>query len=704
MKDGIKWSVVLACPGDDEVSLLADLSARRDARIVAVADPRGDALGTELARIMGLPVVSSLSTFDAPPETIVVHGQLRGDVAELVDQAEARGWETVRAPEFAARIASPLPPRPLGPAAEPAPDLQYLEQETAAIHRTLSRIEEALDRAALLRWLLGLAMRAAGAGSGSLLLLDEAAQELYVGFDHGLSESTRQRTRIPLGEGIAGRVAVSRRAERIRERGSDPRRDRPDIVDAVCAPIVWEDRLLGVLNLSASAQDGPLRDDALGLVAGLTHRLGLILERFLRLQQVQDRAAFRELDERLAGESLDTGDAVAGLRGRVGAFRSLSGAGMVELGLLTADGALCLVRPEEIVHATPISAEHAEVLTRGTARVVRGDDGVTTYHLPLKGSAERAVLSLGFTSAAAARDFGTRCADYVYLAGRHLGHGVDLAARGEELARVTALASSLSSLAEVRDEEGSRERALTAACRLTGAGRALLAEERESGAKEENDALIVAEARRLLAETGEQGWHATTLETGAKDDGPGRSVLVVPMEPHRPLPGLILLDKSRVHPLDAAVFTLTDAQHVRRLLPLIAQRPAPTVAAASAAPGDMLDRLRREMDRCDRYHTMLGVAAFRITRPAGAGEPLPTAAALGAQLRSSDEVGCLDDGTLVVIVPEDVQSLPRFQRRVGELLQALAGSAAAVTSGSAIYPGPAADAAQLLAAATRSLD
>lgn len=701
MKDGIKWSVVLACPGVDEVSLLADLSARRDARVLAVADPRGDALGTELALIMGLPVIASLSDIDGPSGTVLVHGTMSDPVAALVDEARIRGWETVRAGEFADRLASPIPPRPLGPVAEPQPDLQHLEQETAAIHRTLSRIEEALDRDSLLRWLLNLAMRAAGAGSGSLLLLDEAAQELYVGFDHGLSESTRQRTRIPLGEGIAGRVAVSRRAERIRIRGAESHRDRPDIVDAVCAPIVWEERLLGVLNISASAPDGPLRDDALGLVSGLTHRLGLILERFLRLQDIQDRARFRDLDERLAREPVDAADAVAGLRGRVDAFRSAGGASAAELGLLTADGALCLVGGPSIRHETPIEAERAAVLTTGTPRVVRSDDGTTTYHLPLGGATERAVLSLDFGTAEAARDFGAHCADYVYLAGRHLGHALDLAARGEELARVTALASSLSSLAEVRDDAGALERALAAACRLTGAGRVLVV----TGAAAEDgaDAAVLAEARRLLTETGERGWHATTLES-AGDGTPGRTVMVVPMEPHRPLPGLLLLDKRRSHPLDAAIFTEADAYHVRRLLPLLAEKPAVVQPAAAApAPGNLLDRLRREMDRCDRYHTMLGVAAFRIARHPGADGPLPTAAALATRLRSTDEVGCLDDGTLVVVVPEDVQSLPRLQRRVGELLQNQAGSEASVSSGSAVYPGPAADADQLLAAATRSL-
>lgn len=696
MDNGSRWSVVLACPGVDELSLLADLSVRRDATIVAIADPAGNSVGAELAEIMGLPVVATLTDLDAPPGTCLVHGPLAEGSAALVDEARELGWETVRAPEFAARLVSPMPPRPLAPTAEPAPDLQHLEQETAAIHRILSRVEEALQRESLLRWLLNLAMRAVGASSGSLLLLDEAAGELYVGFDHGLSEATRRHTRIPLGESIAGRVAASGHAERIRTRGADPQRDRADIVDAVCAPILWEGRLLGVINVSASAPEGPLRDDALGLVTGLTHRLGHILERFLALQVVQDRAHFRQLDRQLAEASLSAGDAVAGLHGRVAVLRRASGADRAELGLLTADGALCRVDPQRISHAVVLAPSHAEVLTTGTARVERREGGDTTYYLPVTGAGERAVLSLGFASAAAARDFGTRCADYVHLAGRHLGHAIDLAARDEELARTTVLASSLSSLAEMRGDQGARDRALTAACRLTGAGQALIIDDRGTA---EDDALS-AEGRRLLGEAGERGWHATVLESSAET---GRAVLVVPLEPHRPLPGLLLVDKSRVHPLDAAVFTAADARFVRRLLPLLGEQPARKEPASAVSGGSLVDHLKREMDRCDRYHTMVGVAAFRVVRAPDYDGPLPTARALQRHLRSSDHAGCLDDGTLVIVAPEDVQSLPRLQRRVCQLLEELVGAEVAVTSGSAVYPGPAGDAGQLLAAATRSL-
>ena len=42
--------------------------------------------------------------------------------------------------------------------------------------------------------------------------------------------------------------------------------------------------MLGVVNLSATSADGPLVPDALARVVALSHRFGVILDRFLRLQ------------------------------------------------------------------------------------------------------------------------------------------------------------------------------------------------------------------------------------------------------------------------------------------------------------------------------------------------------------------------------------------------------------------------------------
>ncbi|RKZ15912.1 hypothetical protein DRQ50_06910 [bacterium] len=694
----VRWSVVLACPGEGELALLADLSARRDAHIVAVADPDGTSLGADLAEIMGIPVIHDLDGLNPGEVDWLVHPELSEPVAALVDEAEAKGIAAERADLFAVRLIAPGQPVPATPRPVATRDLEHLEKETANIHRTLSRIEEALDRESLLRWLLGLAMRAVGASSGSLMLWDEAAGELYVGFAHGLSDATRHLTRVKAGEGISGRVAATGEAARVRSRSKGKNRDRTDIIDAVCAPLRWDDRLLGVINLSSTADDGPMGTDALGVVNGLSHRLASLLNRFLAFQAVQDQEKIRALEEELCTVVGDTAEPRAFLGTWLAHYARAAGALEAALGLLTADGDLCVIAPDSVTYESPPETTKATVLATGMARVMRCSEGSaeTVYHLPVGKGAQRAVLTLVFSGPEEAHRFGAMAATYIYLANRHLGPALTLGERTDEVERLTLLASALSSLAEMQSGEA-EERVLSAARRLTGARQALLVDDRAPRA-DDPLADLKLEASRLLRQTGDEGWIATTLETGSEGE---HHVLAVPLDTTRPLPGLLLVDKQRVHDLDAATFTETDARFARRLLPLlrtprIQTTPVP-VPVSDSGTDQVVGILKREMDRCDRYHTMLGVAAFRLDRSPSS----LVVAELAAKLRSSDQVGCLDDGTVVVVVPEDIQSLHRLQTRVEALLGALTGASMVVRSSSTVYPGPASDPGELLSAATK---
>jgi hypothetical protein len=723
--DIIQWPVVLVCPDEEELTLMADLSARRDARIVAVVDPEGFSIGAGLAEVMGVPVVQDLDAVERGVARYLVHPPLDDSVAPIVDRAAEHGLEPVAARDFAALLAGPRlddpafggggvrpPAPPYTGSTRPGPeDFDLLEIETAAIHRTLSRIEEALDREALLRWLLGLATRATGATSGSIMLYDEGAEELYVAFAYGLSQHTVHRTRVRLGQGIAGQVAETRQARIISDnRHPGARRDRSQISSAVCAPVIWEGRLLGVLNVSVNEGEGRLDQGALKTIESLVHRFAMILDRFLRLQAVRDGEFFRFMEEEL---SRDTGhpQAVANTLQRWAEdLKEIAGADHAGIGVLTSDGDLFLAWPDGTEYESPPLPEKTEVLSTGRPLVLRPGDRsdadptdvlseVTLFVLPVGRDPLRALLTLEFSSAARAHHFHAMSGEILYLVNRHLNDYLDRAATADQVDRLTTLASALSELAAARGGPG-HERVLAAASRLTGAGRALLLTREDfDNADFENVGPdgrdLHAEAVRLLSETGQGGWQSTVLETAGDGRG-GRSLLVVPLDPDRPFPGLVLIDKQRLHPLDGSGFTEFDALFARRLLPLLdgaVQAPEVSRTSAAAEPtaseSALGDILRREMDRCDRYHTMVGLAAFRLAPDRDLPVPVPRLVAdLGARLRSSDSAACLEDGTIMVIVPEDIQSLPRLQKRVTELLRAASGVAdLTVFSSSRVYPG-----------------
>jgi hypothetical protein len=760
----IKWTVVLVTPGEDELPLLAELSTRRDARIIAVLDPTGLSIGAGLAEVMGLPIIASLAELAPGSAHWLVHPPLNDIVADLVDQATAAGLEPVAAHEFSDQLSGPrlaaapeaTPEQDLdvalsglsvaAPRTTPAGDREFLELETATIHRTLSRIEEALDREALLRWLLGLATRATGATSGSLMLLDHQSDELYVAFAYGLSEATQHRTRVRLGEAVAGRVARSRQAELVRgpqHPGAD--RDRVDVHSAVCAPILWDGRVLGVINVCTAAGETALDHDSLAILESLTHRFGLILERFLHIQSTGDRALLREMEERFTGDTGQPETLASTLCAWAADVRDVAGADQASLDILTADGDLFCAAPEGTSYETPPSPLKAEVFSRGRPRVLRPGEATsghafsnnadptagvnaqlnaetTVFHLPVGHDPLRALLTLTFTSAARAHHFHAVSSEILLLLNRHLTGFLDRASTSDQLDRLTTLAAALSELGVAPLGPESAERVLAAARRLTGAGEAMLLTGEEMlapgpGETETPERALRREAARMLNDAGRSGWQTTVLEVELEGGGSNtRSLLAVPLGGHDAFPGLVLLDKRRLHPLDGASFTEFDALFARRLLPLLADRlrrrptfdptetdaladrlaPAKpdlttTVITAAATRGALSGILHREMDRCDRYHTMLGLAAFRPVKGDGS-QPAPDPTALVAgierQLRSSDHIGCLEDGTVLVIVPEDIQSLPRLQRRISDMMRVLAGNPALeVRAASRVYPG-----------------
>lgn len=748
MAEIIKWPVVLVTPGEDELPLLAELSARRDARIVAVLDPLRASIGAGLAEIMGLPVITSLAELTGGSARWLVHPPLNDVVAALVDQAAAAGLEPVLARDFADQVSGPrLAAAPAGATDQDldaalsglsraaartgqAADLEFLEMETAAIHRTLSRIEEALDREALLRWLLGLATRATGATSGSIMLLDHEADELYVAFAYGLSQSTMHRTRVRLGENVAGRVARTRQAELI----CGPRhpladRDRADLQSAVCAPILWDGRVLGVINVCTADGEPALDREAVTTLESLTHRFGLILDRFLHIQSSGDRLLLREMEERFTRDTGLPETLASTLCAWAADVKEVAGADQVSLDILTSDGDLFCATPEGTVYETPPPEFKAEVLSRGRPRVLHSGEvpapetgeprETTVFHLPVGRDPLRALLSLTFSSASRAHHFHGVSSEILLLLNRHLTGFLDRAATADQLDRLTTLAAALSELGSAPGGPATSERVLAAARRLTGAGEAMLLTGEEMlapgpGETETAEQALRREAARLLNDAGRGGWQTTVLEAslGAGDGAP-RSLLAVPLGGTDAFPGLVLLDKRRLHPLDGASFTEFDALFARRLLPLLAdrlrRRPefeaaeterladrlepaapdlATTVITAAATRGALADILRREMDRCDRYHTMLGLAAFRPTVVVRAVDPSALVAGIERHLRSSDHIVCLEDGTVLVIVPEDIQSLPRLLKRVVELMRLLAGQPdLELRSASRVYPG-----------------
>jgi GAF domain-containing protein len=111
----------------------------------------------------------------------------------------------------------------------------------------------------------------------SVMLVDRAGHHLRIAAHHGIEDPVAEKVHVRIGQGVAGWVAQNRKPLFVRV-GSDA----PDIArntldtysseSFVCAPIVYDGRLMGVLNLSNKRDQQPFDESDLDraiLAAGI---------------------------------------------------------------------------------------------------------------------------------------------------------------------------------------------------------------------------------------------------------------------------------------------------------------------------------------------------------------------------------------------------------------------------------------------------
>jgi GAF domain-containing protein len=196
-------------------------------------------------------------------------------------------------------------------------------------------IASPVTHARLLQLIVETAADVIGARAGALFLVDETHNELTFEVAIGPKAADVKRIRVPLGQGVAGLVAVSGQAIAIADAGRDPRHAR-DIAQQIgyypetilCVPLFYGERLTGVLELldkegapAFSAADMNTLDlfanqAAVAIEQSRTHRnLAALLGELLQTQgtdaetamseRARQFAARIEVDDAAAGQALD---------------------------------------------------------------------------------------------------------------------------------------------------------------------------------------------------------------------------------------------------------------------------------------------------------------------------------------------------------------------------------------------------------------
>lgn len=161
--------------------------------------------------------------------------------------------------------------------------LEKLEEMTRRLQALQAVTDVALghlDLDDLLAALLERVVRVLGADAGKVLLADDDGV-LHVRASRGLDEALLRDVRIRPGEGLAGRIAASRRATVVEAVGDDllgPALRRRGIRSLAGAPLLAGDRLLGVLHVG-STTPGAFREDDLELLRVVAERAAVAVDR-----------------------------------------------------------------------------------------------------------------------------------------------------------------------------------------------------------------------------------------------------------------------------------------------------------------------------------------------------------------------------------------------------------------------------------------
>jgi len=207
-------------------------------------------------------------------------------------------------------ILKPFSPNELRAAVARALENRRLAQENARLRALLPLYElscalvatTGLD--ALVSRIAQLAARETGACSCSLLLVDEARQELYLAAAWSSEGERVARTRLKIGQGVAGWVARTREPVYVKgelvNSGSWARFTEPERpASAICLPLVVKDQCIGVIGLVKAGGAPPFTAVDHELLSVLANGAAVAIENarlFTRLQQAYERLA--ELDHR----------------------------------------------------------------------------------------------------------------------------------------------------------------------------------------------------------------------------------------------------------------------------------------------------------------------------------------------------------------------------------------------------------------------
>lgn len=155
--------------------------------------------------------------------------------------------------------------------------------ELTKLHTISEALNVFVDNNSLFQQIVKIAAEVTGAQKASLMLYDSENECLVIRTARGLPRTIQHTTRIRLGEGVAGTVALKKRPIRTTRYRSHPLQRLPEqgryaTVSFLSVPIFLDDELFGVLNLTDKKDDSDFSRKDEELIMALAQKAAVRIE------------------------------------------------------------------------------------------------------------------------------------------------------------------------------------------------------------------------------------------------------------------------------------------------------------------------------------------------------------------------------------------------------------------------------------------
>jgi len=167
-------------------------------------------------------------------------------------------------------------------------------EELNALYKIGIAFNSPFDLQKLLNQIVLGAAKVVKAQTGSVMLLDEDSSTLFISAAIGLDQETIQKTRLKLGESIAGFVFQKGKPVLVKDIEKDPRfrrinKERYETRSLVSVPLKVGDRILGVLNMSNKKSGQVFDKRDLRVLSTFAAEATIAVENAKLIEQLQKR-------------------------------------------------------------------------------------------------------------------------------------------------------------------------------------------------------------------------------------------------------------------------------------------------------------------------------------------------------------------------------------------------------------------------------